>query len=527
MNAAALQNQFDAASPFEPAVKPHIKPNVVLRAGELHIIASQAERALKLSNAPFYIRGGVIVRPAVDALPGSSGTPVKVARLVAVQESGLIDHLSRVATWQKFDGRSQKMVPADPTAAVAATILSRDGEWTFPHLAGVITTPTLRPDGTILSEPGYDKTTHLLLIAPPQLPAIPAKPTRADGLAALQLLDGLLDEFTFADDVSRSVALSALITPVVRGAMPVVPMHAIDAKAPGTGKSFLVDVVSTISAGERAPVLSIGRTEEETEKRLGAAIIEGQPLISLDNVNGELGGDFLCQMIERPIVAPRVLGKSLNKKVESRACTFATGNNIQIVGDMTRRALLCSLDANMERPELRTFNGNPVAAVLVNRAKYIAAALIVARSYSVAGSPNTLPPLASFEGWSRVVRSALVWLGRPDPVKSMDKAREGDPVTTALTILFTSWIEIMGTEAKPVGEVIATAELSEPFGNVGRAMFRQALADVATDKSGKIGGAALGKYLGRYKGRIVAGLKLNGFADTHTKQMWWRVERME
>jgi putative DNA primase/helicase len=528
MNAASLQSRFDQAEPFAAAneTDSDIRPVVTVKAGELHNMATHAERALLLAGTPFYVRGGMIVRPVLDKLPNSSGALVNAARLLPVQEGAMIDHLSRSAAWRKFDGRKNAYVPADPPSGVATTILSRDGEWKFSHLSGVITTPTMRPDGTILSQAGYDQATHLLLLEPPTLPPIPNRPTKSDALNALAKLNALLDDFPFLDLVSRSVALSAMITPVVRGAMAVAPMHAITATAPGSGKSYIVDLVSAISGGERAPVISVGKKEEETEKRLHAAIIEGHPLISIDNVNGELGGDALCQLVERPIVSVRPLGVSKLIKVESRACCFATGNNIQLVGDMTRRVLLCSLDPNMERPELRKFSGDPFATVIADRAAYIASVLVIVRGYAVAGYPGVLTPLASFEGWSKLVRSALVWLGCPDPVETMERARDEDPITSALTVLFTAWHSILGGDAKPVGEVIATAELPEPYGNVARAQFRQALADVATDKSGKISNASLGRYLGRYAGRVVGGLKLVSFKDAHTKQFWWKVERV-
>jgi putative DNA primase/helicase len=528
MKAASMRDRLKQAEPFNLEVRsPNILPNIQVRAGDLHNMATQAERALILSKTPFYVRGSVIVRPVLDKLPSASGEMVKAARLLPVQEPAMIDHFSRSATWQKFDGRKQELVAADPPAAVAAILLARDGEWQFQHLAGVITTPTMRPDGTILADAGYDAATQLLLLDPPKLPVIPEKPSKDQARVALGLLDTLLDEFPFTDDTSRSVALSALITPVVRGAMPVAPMHAVTATAPGSGKSYIIDLVSAISAGERAPVLSIGRTEEETEKRLGAEIIEGAPLISIDNVNGELGGDFLCQLIERPIVKPRVLGRSKNKKVESRACCFATGNNIQLVGDMTRRVVLCSLDPNMERPELRTFDGDPFATVIKDRGSYVAAALTITRAYVAAGCPGVLPALASFEAWSRLVRSALVWLGRDDPVLSMEKARDNDPVTAALTVLFTAWHKLIGASAHTTGELIATADLPEPYGNVDRAQFRQALVDVATDKFGKIGSKTLAKYLGSYAGRIAAGFKLVDLYDSNLKQKRWQVVRVE
>jgi putative DNA primase/helicase len=49
-------------------------------------------------------------------------------------------------------------------------ILGRDGDWNFRKIVGVISTQTMRPDGTLLVEPGYDADTKLLLIAPPTLP---------------------------------------------------------------------------------------------------------------------------------------------------------------------------------------------------------------------------------------------------------------------------------------------------------------------------------------------------------------------
>jgi len=45
------------------------------------------------------------------------------------------------------------------------------------------------------------------------------KPDLPGALAAIRLLGDLLDEFPFAKVPSRSVAFSALITPVVRGAL--------------------------------------------------------------------------------------------------------------------------------------------------------------------------------------------------------------------------------------------------------------------------------------------------------------------
>jgi hypothetical protein len=432
-------------------------PVIRLQAGELHNIATEAEAALIAADTPFYVRGEQLVRPVTDDLPASHGRRTKVARLSDVGEPVMIDRLSRSALWIKWDARAKKYVPADPTPKVAATVLARDGEWTFRKLTGVITTPTLRPDGTILSEPGYDPATQLLLLDPPVMPALPPRPTKK---------------------------------------------HA-----------------------ERAPVLTAGRNEEETEKRLVAALLSGQTIISIDNVNGQLGGDALCQIIERPVVAVRPLGQSTFTKVESRASCFATGNNIQLVGDMTRRVLLCSLDPDVERPELRVFHSNPFDAVLADRGKYVAAALLIVRAYIVAGCPRTLPPLASFEDWSRMVRSALVWLGRPDPCETMNKARSEDPITSSLSNLFTSWHLAGGSAARTVAAIKDLANANDDFGGLRHSNFREALIDVADDGRNGVNSKKLGNFLKRYEGRIISGLKLMSEEDGHSKQKAWKVLR--
>lgn len=513
-----------------------VRPIIQVRAGELPRMASEGERALVQCGAPIYVRGDKIMRPIVDDMPAANGLRTKVARLAEVGADSLVDHLARVGEWVKFNARKKATVATDPPMNVARTILARDGEWTFPHLAGVITTPTLRDDGTILSEPGFDPHTQLLLVDPPVLPPIAEKPSRSDALAALGTLDALLAEFPFVDGASRSVALSALITPVVRGALPVAPLHAVAAPVAGSGKSYIVDIASAISVGQRAPVIAAGHKEEETEKRLIAALLNGQPIISIDNVNGDLGGDVLCQMIERPVVSVRPLGVSKLIRLESRATCFATGNNIHVVGDMTRRVVLCSLDPNMERPELREFRAKPYETVLADRGKFIAAALTISRAYIVAGCPDARPALASFDEWSRIVRSALVWLGRDDPIATMEAARAEDPVTTTLRALFTAWQQAIGSEqhrqsqtsssfnGRTAGKIKEIAEYRDAMDGTPRyGDLQRALLEVADDRRGSIDAKRLGHFLGRHKGRVIDGLKLEVREDLKSKQKVWAV----
>ena len=90
---------------------------------------------------------------------------------------------------------------------------SRSGDWPFPSIAGIVTTPTMRPDGTILAALSLtaDAAADGRLAA---MPPILDGPTREDALRALTLLEDLIVEFPFVDEVAKAGALSAIITPV-------------------------------------------------------------------------------------------------------------------------------------------------------------------------------------------------------------------------------------------------------------------------------------------------------------------------
>lgn len=507
------------------------RPSILIQAGRVDLLATEAEAAIRHSNVEVYQRGRELVRPAQQEVPASKGRMTISAGMAKISHPGMIDLLSQAADWKRFDARRKREVAADPPGIVADVILARVGQWKLPSVAGVITTPTLRPDGTILHQAGYDPVTRLYQVVDPNLiPAyIPDRPTIQDARDALGILDALVDEFPFVSDADRSVALSAMITPIVRGAVTVAPLHAIRASTAGTGKSYLADTASAIATGRPCPVVAVSPKPEETESRLIGLLLAAFPLISLDNVNGELGGDLLCQAVERPTVRVRRLGASDIFEIESRATFYATGNNLRVKGDMTRRTVISNLDAGVERPEDRQFTHSPVEDVISDRGKYVAACLIIVRAYIVAGKPGMLPKLASFEEWSDLVRSPLVWLGRADPVDTTEQAREDDPDLIPLRNFVISWpTDQFGTASKTVKEMIDLAN-SKPDSVMGEPTdfiapeFREALIDVAGFR-GNIDGRKLGYWLRGIEGRIINGLRVKkGKMDAHAKSVTWRV----
>ena len=203
-------------------------------------------------RVPFYQRDQDLLRICLIKLKLSNGDDVRVPAVSIVTLPMLMRALSRCATWCKFNDK-KTLVRIDPPAAIGEQIMGMIGEWPFPPLRGVIATPTMRHDGTLLTQPGYDPATGLVLFNPPSMPEIPDQPTKQDALDALAKLNDLLTGFEFADDgnVSRSAAISMLMTAVLRGMMAVAPMHVITKPEAGTGGSYLQDLTSAIATGER------------------------------------------------------------------------------------------------------------------------------------------------------------------------------------------------------------------------------------------------------------------------------------
>lgn len=499
-------------------------------------LATETQTLLIDSGVPFYARSGELVRPIVRTVQAAHGTLTRTGQLKLVSATYLRDTMCRHAIWHRYDERKRKWARTTAPINVAETLLERDGVWGFPEILGVIATPTMRPDGTLLIQKGYDAATRLLLIEPPLMPTIPDHPTPEDALTSLALLERLICESPFVDQVSRSVALSGLITPVVRGAFPVAPMHVASAPVAGSGKSHLWDMAAAISSGQqRMPVIAAGN-EEETEKRLAGVMLTGQPLVSIDNVNGELKGDFLCQAIEQHFLDVRPLGRSNIVRIATGGVSFyATGNNIIIVGDLCRRTITSRLDAKLENPQLRQFKNDPVRDILSNRGAYIAACLTICRAYIVAGRPNPAPRLASFAGWSDTVRSALIWLGEADPVDSMAETRAEDPQRAVLSDLLHAWSKDHGTgkgSDVPLAVIMEKALMLEKMGGYETGQFkhpelnaavRAATLEIGASSPGaKVDQWRFGQYCKRHKGRIVDGLRLaNQPSNRGGAATWW------
>jgi hypothetical protein len=490
-----------------------VKPVIEVLGGDIPHIVDQAERALLRAGLDLYQRGPFIVRPGTTLVRVAREREIVARQIFEVEEHALAEAMTRAADWVKRDERRKEPVAIDAPLKVAHTYRQRKGAWQLPVLSGLINAPTLRRDGSVLAAPGYDPATGLLLeTGSLRFPDVPEAPDWEEGREAISILMQLIETFPFAGEADRSVALSTILTACVRRSLPTAPLHAFTAPVMGSGKSKLVDLACVIATGREAAVMSQGKTEEEFEKRLGALLLAGETVIPIDNCEAPLGGEFLCTVLTQTVARTRILGRSEAPELPTDTLMTATGNNLLLVGDMTRRSILCRLDPQCERPELRSFASDPVDIAKAERPRFLIAALTALRAYHVAGRPQQAEPLGSFGMWSRTVRDTLLWLGLADPVETMEALRGTDPQLDALVAVIEQWSAVLGSRKVSVREVVEAATEQMPAGGTGSFPasrlpfrypdFREALLTVAGD-NGVVNSRRLGKWLGGQQGRIV------------------------
>jgi len=245
-----------------------------------------------------------------------------------------------------------------------------------------------------------------------------------------------------------------------------------------------------------------------------AALLAGDLAVSIDNCERELKSDFLCQVLTQPKINIRILGLSSNVETPMNAMLFATGNNLTFSGDIVRRALLCTMDAGVEQPELRDFKIDAAWIAQDRRGELVVAALTVLRAWHIAGERLNLPAFGGFEDWSYRIREALIWLGRTDPCETVIEVRNSDPRRGELVAVMEQWkSHLILDQPYTVQQVIGRALIDSDFHN--------ALLAVATSYSGgTVNNILLGRWLRRVKGKIVNGLKLIQTGNNQGYPLW-------
>jgi len=277
--------------------------------------------------------------------------------------------------------------------------------------------------------------------------------------------------------------------------------------------------------------------EVELEKILGGYAIKGSQFICLDNVppNKPFGGGPLDRCITaRDKVDLRVLGKSEVPTLLWRALIMATGNNMIINSDTSRRILMARLEPMEEKPEARSdFKHKEILEyVRMNRNRLVSGALLILRAYHRAGRPDMgCARWGSFEEWSRLIPNAIVFAGGADPMKSRPESdEEVDPETQAISGLLMHLPKLheklrqmepdaVSEEGLAARTIIAALYEQDPPWDEFEAL-RDNLETLCKSRKGHPEASLLSYRLRSMRSRVIGGRKMVGTRNRENITLW-------
>jgi hypothetical protein len=376
--------------------------------------------------------------------------------------------MSQAAQYVKTES-DEVRVTVSPPQEVAQVLMTRH-TWQLPPLAGITEMPVLRPDGSVLTTPGYDATTALLYMPARDLnvPPVPERPTRHQLQEARDfLLENVLVDFPFVDDgkekgtsASRANALALLLTPVIRPLLNnLAPLAILDKPQQGTGAGLYAEIVSIIATGHPASMGTAPHTEDEWRKRITSVLTAGHNVVIIDNVEGPLMSPSLCAVLTARVWSDRRLQQTAMVTLPHETTWMVTGNNIELRGDLPRRVYWIRLNAHTARPwQRKGFKHDELLDwVTEHRGDILAHLLTMAHAWVVADTPSTsVSALGNFTPWARTLGGILAQAEVPGFLENLSALYDQlDETTTQWSRFLHAWHDCYGVQPQLLSEVVA------------------------------------------------------------------------
>ena len=445
---------------------------------------------------------------------------------------------------EKGEETTQKR-PIYPSEALAQNILVDKGKMiAFPSLEGIVQAPTIRPDGSILSTPGYDEATELFYRPTPDLEGctIPERPTKPQAKQAMEKIKMLIKEFPFAQQADHANMLGFILTPFIRHALPKtngdVLMALIDATNPGSGKGLLYQIVHVLATGKVGSVTPLPKDEEEWTKVAFSILQAGNQFVCLDNVAEEIRSSVLEGLLTGCEWSGRALGTNAWRTFPNHTTWAATGNNLRIGGDLGRRCYSIRLEPQVADPDQQTFEIEDLLTyVLENRKELVSAILTIIRAWFLAGCPRAKKSShtgSSFRHYVGMLGGILEYVGVEGYLENLNELyKDADMDRSQWYEFIKQWHEMYKSRPFTTGEFVQQLLLEE------NAVLADLLPDTLkiayaivkeTPKGEKSFAIKLGKAL-RSKLRTAHGseaCRIESGKDSHSKQAtWWVTTKMD
>lgn len=490
---------------------------IVVNNDRFEVINDLTAALLKRWNAvELFNHGGVISRRTGDVMtPVDRGTFHDIVQATArtVNENEGAQGTTYSFSW--------------PDSGTMAATLSRAGE--FAQLDRMAHAPFARPDGSIVTTPGYDAATRTILIMDPELDGIevPENPSPAKITAARELLlTEWLGDFPLDAECDRANLLALLVTPAIRGMVPRAPLAVIDGLQMGVGKNLLADCLLTVYTGHAAKPMNWVSEPDELRKQITSAFREGSEFFVFDEAH-TLEGAPLAQALTAETWQDRILGVSTMANFPNRVTWLSLGNNVQVKGDITRRVYRIALRPTYANPQDRPASSfrHPGTSGLdlgswtrKHRRELLTAILTLTRAWFAQGQPVPQRGVSfgSFETWERTVGGIVETAGLTGFLDNLTVWRSESDFDTTYWIQHLDWLREQFPD-KP----FKTADVKTRANTIGTDLY--AAPPRLDDPTEKAYGKSLGEAYSRLRGRRYGRLWIDKVSSSHGHVGMWQV----
>lgn len=352
-----------------------------------------------------------------------------------------------------------------PPGPVLAAVLARRSWPGLPVLRRIISTPVLRPDGTLLQTPGYDAATGYYLTDNTHLPQVPEQPGPEQVEAARAfLLERFLRDFPWRSAADRANYLALLVTPIIRPfTRSLSPFGVIDASMPGSGKTILAGCVGLL-VGQR--VLTWTDSEDELRKAITTVLADECGAVVFDNLTEGtvIDSAVLARLVTERTWTDRRLGTNAAATFPNDRLWLATGNNLRTGGDMASRTVWVRLDPDCPRPEARTGFTIPNLDTWildpVNQATVLWHLLVLILDWTNAGAPtaHSVPSMRQFTRWAQHLGGFLQHHHIPGFLANNEHTRDLDDDAAEWRAFLLTWHQLHRDQPLTAQQLRASAE---------------------------------------------------------------------
>jgi putative DNA primase/helicase len=431
-----------------------------------------------------------------------------------MSEDSLRGELARCAKWYRKINRNQ-LIPALPPMHVVRDILSLPS-LPFPVLTRVVRSPIFAADGSLTTQAGYSPAAKIYYDPQPDfdVPTVPRHPDPDDVAFAKDQLNDILFDFPFVSETEKTHAIALVLQLFARELIDgSTPLFLIEKPSPGTGAGLLADILTTLFLGRAAAVMTEARDEDEWRKRITAKLMTDNTIILLDNIRRRLDSSALSAAITGGAWTDRILGRTADVQIPTRATWIATGNNPALSNEMARRTVRIRLDSKIDRPWLR--DGfryeNLREYVTKERAKLVWCCLVIIRDWLVKGRPPGGKLLGTFESWSKVIGGIVENAGLTGFLGNIEELyEESDAEGKAWSAFVAAWWDAHGNASVGVSDLY---KIVYP-------MDGEPLELDLGDKSEKSQKTKLGKLLVQMRDRQFNGKRIVRDGTLQRAQLW-------